>query len=788
MRNKAGALAAVTAVLCAAVWVQPAAASEKQGQTGGFTVEGGTAGEDYSYRNGKLTILSEEELTISGRVREGGIVVKSGVDASITLKDLTINGKVCPLELEGSDVTVMLEGDNTLTNSGTEPAVRVPGNASLTIRGEESASLRAKGGADAAGIGGTAGSGRAFGDITFDGGTVNAAGGSRGAGIGSGVGGGSGKITVASGDISASGGTAAADVGNETGSSRKCTVTLDGNGILRADEVAGTLHTRQGILLSDTQASVYGSPELEADLTIRQGTSLYIEQNAELTVSQDASLTNRGQITVYGTLCVDGNLDNRGGGIYVYGDGLILGEENIQGNEPEEIEAGVILIGQGDVLITSDGYKQNGTAHSMTGGEKRMLRGSGGKTGHRITVEEHVTATLYLDQVQIQAEDGKSALEIGKGSSLTLVLTGANVMEADKLADAISLADGAGLQIQGGGTLTLEGAHDRNRMTWKGTTGEDSALKKEGSDNAEEAKDGETEEKDAREGSGRSDEDGSSGEGQDAGSGREKSSGASSEETSSEEASSEDARTVYNLTLAPGESLTAAQAEANGEEGFLLEITAGGTAQNGYRLELSRSAVQKLIDQEASLGMKTSLASIELDTNALKDLQRVTKGDLSILISPFSLNGANFAVAKAAIGSLPVCDIQIIEKTAGGSAVKNISFGTGKARVWIPCRQPERGEELQMVYVGADNTLQWLEDSYYDEEARAFTSSVSHFSVYGVARCQEQTVTEGWRKEADGSYSYYYADGSRAVNTTIDGYQIDAQGRRKEKLQESTKK
>ncbi len=779
MRNKAGVLAVMTAaaVIGASLWVQPVEATQRESQTGGFEVEGGKAGEDYTYRNGKLTILSGEELTISGRVREGGILVKSGVDASITLKDLTINGKVCPLDLEGSEVVLTLEGSNTLTSSGTEPAIRVPGNASLTIEGEESAVLRVKGGSNAAGIGSTAGSGRAYGSITFNGGTVNAQGGSRGAGIGSGAGGGAGRVTVVSGDVTASGGTGAADVGNETGSSRKCTFTLDGNGILRADEVTGTVNTREGILLSEGEASVYGSPELEADLDIRQGTSLYIEEGAELTIPQDASLTNRGQITVHGTLCVDGSLDNRGGGVYVYGDGLILGEENIQGSEPEEIEAGVILLGQGDVLITQEGYKQNGTAHRMTGGERRVIRGSGRKSSNRITVEDHVTATLYIDQVQILAADGKHALEIGDGASLTLVVNGSNLFSAQELAEAVSLGDGAGLQIHGSGSLILEGTKDRSRMVWKG--GADSTGSLDGEDGAS-SDSGE----DSLDGKNRLDEKDSQGNGrasaeEEADTGREKDESVYSEE---------EERTVYNLTLSSGESLTAAQAEANGEEGFLLEITVGGTAQGGYRLDLSRSAVQKLIDQEASLAVKTSLASIELDTNALKDLQRVTRGDLGVQISPFALNGASFTVARAAIGSLPVCDIQIIEKTAGGSTVKNISFGTGKARVWIPCRQPEQGEELQMVYVGADNTLQWLEDSYYDEGRRAFTSRVSHFSVYGVASRASQKVTEGWKKEADGSYSYYYADGSRAVNTTIDGYQIDAQGKRIEKAQQGAKK
>lgn len=749
-RAKLFVVLVTAAVAGSGMLLQRVSAKESTSETGDFVVKGGTLGEDYQYQDGQLTILDEKELTISGKVRGGGIIVKEGVNAELILKNLTISTGHCPIDLEGSDVVITIEGSNALTSSGSDPGIRVPANASLTLLGEDNASLRVKGGEKAAGIGCSAAGGRAFGNITFDGGRVTATGGNGGAGIGSGKGGGSGKITVLSGDITAAGGMDAVDVGNESKATKKCTTTLEGNGILRADEISGTVDTVEGILLSDKNAAVYGTPELEADLNIQQGNSLYIEEMAELTIPQEAKLTNRGEIVVYGTLCVDGSLDNRGGSIFLYGDGEVLGESNIQGNEPENIEEGVILIGQGDILITDEGYKQNGVSHAMTGGKKIYIRGTGKKSSNRIVVEENVTAGLYLDEVQISAENGKSALEIGNGASVTIFLTGSNVLQAERMEEALLLKEGAGVRLEGNGRLGVEGREDRNQIVWYGTDISEEEEQKE----ADSEENVETDESEKSE---------------------------ESLASSAKRNRKREAENIYETEIKTGEALTTDKIEEAGlEEEGILEVSVDGTSQGSCELGISRSALQKMIDQKAGMYLQTNLASIEMNTDALKDLQKVTRGDISIRLAPFSLEGTNFTKAKAAIGTRPVYDIQIIEKTSGGSTVKNIAFGSGEVTVLIPYTKPSSGEEIQMVYVGADNTIQWLEDSYYDDENGRFCSKVSHFSVYGIGSREKQTAAEGWKKESDGNYAYYYADGSKAVNTTIDGYQIDAQGKRVE--------
>ncbi|MFR6332553.1 MAG: hypothetical protein ACLUOI_29705 [Eisenbergiella sp.] len=43
-----------------------------------------------------------------------------------------------------------------------------------------------------------------------------------------------------------------------------------------------------------------------------------------------------------------------------------------------------------------------------------------------------------------------------------------------------------------------------------------------------------------------------------------------------------------------------------------------------------------------------------------------------------------------------------------------------------------RCRNLGLVYVGADNTLDWIKNSYYDGDKKVMISDVTHFSVYGI--------------------------------------------------------
>lgn len=95
------------------------------GETGDFTVSGGSLGTDYSYSDNVLTVLKSTELTISGTTTKDRIVVANGVKANLVLSNLSIttgytnNSDNSPLSLKDAGESVItFQGDNTLDGSG----------------------------------------------------------------------------------------------------------------------------------------------------------------------------------------------------------------------------------------------------------------------------------------------------------------------------------------------------------------------------------------------------------------------------------------------------------------------------------------------------------------------------------------------------------------------------------------------------------------------------------------------------------------------------------------------
>ena len=148
------------------------------------------------------------------------ITINIADGATVTLRDLTLNGGIH----EGinclGDATIILEGTNTVTGS---TAIAAPADKTLTIQGSgsltatggikggyitiENVTITATGSNDYAGIGATN-------DITISGGNINATGGSSAAGIGSGYNVACGNITISGGTIEAMGGGNAAGIGS----------------------------------------------------------------------------------------------------------------------------------------------------------------------------------------------------------------------------------------------------------------------------------------------------------------------------------------------------------------------------------------------------------------------------------------------------------------------------------------------------------------------------------------------------------------------------------------------
>ena len=138
------------------------------------------------------------------------------------------------------DVTIELEGKNTVQSGSYRAGVEKNNTGSLTITDTDNdGNLTATGGYTAAGIGGGNRGGGS--DITISGGTINATGGDFAAGIGGGVGGNGSNIIISGGDVTATGNDGGAGIGGgEHGSGSNITISdgkvtanggIDGAGI-----------------------------------------------------------------------------------------------------------------------------------------------------------------------------------------------------------------------------------------------------------------------------------------------------------------------------------------------------------------------------------------------------------------------------------------------------------------------------------------------------------------------------------------------------------------------------
>ncbi|MBQ3807642.1 MAG: hypothetical protein II840_06775, partial [Kiritimatiellae bacterium] len=144
--------------------------------------------------------------------------------ATVTLRNATVN----PRNYGGSDyswpaidckgsATIILEGENNVTGLyDAYPAIYVPNNKKLTIKGTGSLTVDAHGSSAAIGSGNGSGTAQLCGSISIEGGMIKATGGyNGGAGIGSGAEGvQNGSIVISGGNVEASGGSNAAGIGS----------------------------------------------------------------------------------------------------------------------------------------------------------------------------------------------------------------------------------------------------------------------------------------------------------------------------------------------------------------------------------------------------------------------------------------------------------------------------------------------------------------------------------------------------------------------------------------------
>lgn len=179
-----------------------ALAAEWDISKGDITVNAGSGGQTVTQGGGAA--VEDSAPVITGSSTENTLTIKaeSGQTANVTPSganiDVSGKGKAAVSTNGEGNVSIELDGDNTLKSATNHAGLEKNNGGSLTIADEnKNGKLTAKGGDYGAGIGGGwRGSGS---DITISGGEVNATGGVNGAGIGGGCYGYGNNITV-SGD------------------------------------------------------------------------------------------------------------------------------------------------------------------------------------------------------------------------------------------------------------------------------------------------------------------------------------------------------------------------------------------------------------------------------------------------------------------------------------------------------------------------------------------------------------------------------------------------------------
>ena len=182
---------------------------------GDITVNAGSGGQTVT--QGSQVDVPDSAPVITGSTTENTLTINAEKDqtANVTLSDVNIDvsseGKAAVSTTGEGNVSIELNGDNTLKSGKGHAGLEKKNGGKLTIADEDkNGKLTAEGGKYGAGIGGGdqgAGSG-----ITITGGEIKATGGQYGAGIGGGKGDGS-DITISGGEVNATGGTSGAGIG-----------------------------------------------------------------------------------------------------------------------------------------------------------------------------------------------------------------------------------------------------------------------------------------------------------------------------------------------------------------------------------------------------------------------------------------------------------------------------------------------------------------------------------------------------------------------------------------------
>ena len=196
---------------------------------GDITISAGSGGQTVTQGDGSA--VEDSAPVITGSSTENTVTINAEKDqtASVTLSganiDVSGKGKAAVSTNGEGNVSIELDGDNTLKSATNHAGLEKNNGGSLTIADEDkNGKLTAWGGQQGAGIGGGQhGSGS---NIFITGGGVNAIGGLAAAGIGGGLGGNGSNITISGGKVGATNGLNGAGIGGgQHGSGSNITIS-----------------------------------------------------------------------------------------------------------------------------------------------------------------------------------------------------------------------------------------------------------------------------------------------------------------------------------------------------------------------------------------------------------------------------------------------------------------------------------------------------------------------------------------------------------------------------------
>ncbi|MGN0539636.1 MAG: dockerin type I repeat-containing protein [Candidatus Fimenecus sp.] len=262
-------------------------------------------------------------LTVTGSTTAYELHVNTDIPVKIKAQDLTIDRSgtnfAYAMSIGGandsSEVTLILEGTNTIKAGSEVSGICVVAGRTLIIEGD--GSLNAVGGNYGAGIGGERQN--TCGTVIINSGTVTATGRGGGAGIGGGgayaTTGGGGSVIINGGTVTANGNNLGSDIGGGLWLTEGICILLGG----AVTATNGRMGTSSGIKVNeDGTLEVYGDLTLPADITVPEGKTLVIPSGATLTVPDGVTLTNNGTIinnngfTNNGTVINNGTFINNG--------------------------------------------------------------------------------------------------------------------------------------------------------------------------------------------------------------------------------------------------------------------------------------------------------------------------------------------------------------------------------------------------------------------------------------------------------------------------------------------